>query len=112
LKQTINIGRIMLLSAMAFVAAACSKNRAELEQEYKRACIMMGEHEQSVCECAASRAGDELSPASLELLVVTLQGDEDDAARLRDRMEIVEVMAAGTFMIDGPARCAREAEAR
>ncbi len=98
--------------AMALAAAACSKSRAELEQEYIGTCIMLGEYEQSICECAASKAGNELSPESLELLVVTMQGNEKHAARLRDRAGIVEVMEAGTFAIDGPARCLREADAQ
>lgn len=112
LKQTITIGRIILVAAMILAAAACSKSRAELEQEYIGACIMLGEYEQSICECAASKAGNELSPESLELLVVTTQGNEKRAARLRDRAGIVEVMEAGTFAIDGPARCLREADAQ
>jgi hypothetical protein len=112
LKQKIFISHITLLVAMTLAAAACSKSRAELEQEYVNACIMLGEHQQTICECAASKAGNELSPESFELLVVTLQGDEEHAARLRDRAGIVEVMAAGTFMIDGPARCTREAQTR
>ena len=111
-KHAGRIGYATLLVAMTFVVIACSKSRAQLEQEYLSACIMQGEHGASICECAASKAGNELSPAGFELLVVTLQGDEEHATRLRDRAGIVEVMAAGTFMIDGPARCSREVEAK
>ena len=106
------IGRIALIVAMVFAATACSKSRAELEQEYISACIMMGEHAQPICECAASKAGNELSPESFELLVVTMQGNEKRAARLRDRAGIVNIMAAGTFMIDGPTRCSWEVGVR
>jgi len=108
LKKITRSSFIALLVALAFAVTACSKSRAQLEQEYVSACIMQGEHEESICECAASKAGNELSPASFELLVVSLQGDEEQAARLRDRAGIVEVMEAGTFMIDGPARCSLE----
>ena len=49
-----------------------------------------------------------------ERLERTLDDARDEARvnRLRDRAGIVEVMAAGTFMIDGPARCSWEVEAK
>lgn len=106
------ITHLALFAVVSIAATGCSRDRAELERDYVDACIMRGEYNQSVCECVAALAGNELSPRSLELLVTTLEGDETQAAHLRDRAGLVEVMAAGTFAVDGPARCLRESDDR
>lgn len=105
-------GRYLVAAIVAVAMSGCSKSRADLIREYVGACIANDGHPAEVCECAGRHADNELSPASLELLVVTLQGHEKRAARLRDRTGAIEVMAAGTFAVDGPARCEWEVGAR
>ncbi len=105
-------GRYVMAAILIAAITGCGKSRSDLIREYVDACVENGGHPVEVCECAGRHADNELSPASLELLVVTLQGNDERAARLRDRTGAIEVMAAGTFAVDGPARCEWEVGAR
>jgi len=62
---------------------------------------------QRLCDCVAEEAESDLSPTSLGLLVAMLEQDSTTAASIRRNASIEEVTTAATFMVRGPAACAR-----
>lgn len=72
------------------------------------ACVSSGNLPPEVCPCTAEKAAEELWPDGFNFLVASLSGNDEEAARLRNELDLSEAMAAGTFMARGAAECARE----
>ncbi len=94
-----------LLFMAALIALGCD---TEVEvQKMVNACLDKTNMGQAICECTANLASAELSPLSFRFLTASLGEDEALAKKLKGEMSIDELMAAGMFMANGPARCAR-----
>ncbi len=72
-------------------------------------CLEVSNMGRSLCDCMAEKATAEFTPEGYAFLVATLSGDEARADEMRGRLEISEMMQAGMFMANAPARCASEA---
>jgi len=103
------IATAMALGAVT-VISGCTSERPETD--FVGACVKSGNLEREVCECAAAKAREELSPKAYAFLVATLDQDEEQIHRLRKELEMQDALAAGMFMASGPARCAEELEAK
>jgi hypothetical protein len=94
---------------VAVTLAGCSSGSAQDTARFTDACVASSNLEQSVCECSAAKAKQELSEKGFSFLVATLEKNESDAAALRSQLSPEEATSAGTFMTKAPADCAREA---
>ena len=78
------------------------------EADFVTACLEAGDIEQQVCECTANKAKDELSPLAFDFVVAALKKDDKTTKRLSAQLQPTELIPAGMFMVNGPARCANE----
>ena len=95
---------IALCSAAFVVSVASAAN----QQEFVQACMDAGDMDRAICECTAKKAKDELSPLAFDFVVAALKKDDASTRKLRGQMKPMELMPAGMFMANGPARCAAE----
>ncbi len=93
---------IILLPALAACGDSARDTRAH---EFIDACMSSGNLERPMCECLADKAGRELSPAGFDLLIASLQGNDEKANELRAQLEMPELMKTGMFMVNAPSEC-------
>lgn len=74
---------------------------------FVEACLSSSNIDQPICECTAQKAKQELSPKGFDFVVAMLRQDDQVTAKLRAEMTIQEMTQAGTFMMRGPAQCAK-----
>ena len=98
---------VLALTALALPVVAAERTDAD----FVRACTANSNLSQAVCACSASKARNDLTPDGFALLVALVEGNEPVAAQLRSRLPLEQVMKAGTFMLRGPAACAKEGPA-
>ncbi len=96
------VGSIALASAG--LGLGCAGESAA--DRLTRACLEAMNAEEPLCRCIAEKAEVQLSAGSFDLLVAMLEEDEETANRLRGELDLSETMAAGMFMVRGPAECA------
>lgn len=110
------IGRGVPCLMLVSVLAACPAGGGDgaggggggsLEERLATACNNTSNMGQALCDCVAEEAESDLSPTSLRLLVAMLEQDSTTAATIRRDASIEEVTTAATFMVRGPAACAR-----
>ena len=58
-----------------------------------------------LCECAAEKADERLTPNGFAFLVAVMNNDEADAAELRDQLDMNERLEAGMFFVNAPQEC-------
>jgi len=95
------------LLASALLPLACSSGGASLG-DFSKACVASANLSEAVCDCVAKKAQAELSDDGFAFLVATLQGNDDQTAALRAKLAIPEAIAAGMFMVSGPAQCVQD----
>ncbi len=100
---------LMLVSLLAACPAGGEGGGGggNLVERLATACNTTSNMGQPLCDCVAEEAESDLSPASLRLLVAMLEQDSTTAASIRRDASIEEVTTAATFMVRGPAACAR-----
>lgn len=91
-----------------YVAAMASMAGATTTEEVKQACLSASNLDEPVCRCVAEKSGQQLSAQGREFVVESLAGDDQRTAQLREKMAFEELMAAGMFMTDAPADCAKQ----
>lgn len=106
------VSGLMLVSVLAACPAgggdsAGGEGGGSLEERLATACNNTSNMGQPLCDCVAEEAKSDLSPTSLRLLVAMLEQDSTTAASIRRDASIEEVTTAATFMVRGPAACAR-----
>ena len=73
-----------------------------------RTCLSTSNMGEAVCECVAGAARQELSERGFAFVLAGMQKNDEETARLRGEMEMSEIMAAATFMVSAPMKCAME----
>lgn len=58
------------------------------------------------CECAAKNARDELSAEGFAFLAASFDGDEEELAKLREKLGPAEAIGASMFMVNAYKKCA------
>ena len=107
IKSSIAAMLVLALTALALPAVAAGRSDAD----FVKACTAHSNLSQAICECSARKARSDLTPDGFALLVALVEGNEPVAAQLRSTLPFEQVMKAGTFMLRGPAACAKEGPA-
>ncbi len=120
------IPMVLLSLVMVAVVLACSKgDKGEVAggnhgndagtastdgdvADFVAACTASSNLPGPTCECAGRKAKAQLSAKGYEFLVASLRNDAERTTQLRGELTVEEAMTAGTFMVRGPAECARE----
>jgi len=89
------------------LSACASEGGANMERMIE-ACQAETNMGPALCQCVAEKACDELSPQGFELLLASLEGNEQAANDARAGMPVDQVMKAGTFLTRAPAECAQQ----
>lgn len=97
----------IILVTLALLPLACSSGGASIA-DFTAACVASTNLSDAICACVAKKAQDELSDDGFAFLVATLKGDDNRTAALRAKLAIPEAIAAGMFMVSGPAHCAQQ----
>ena len=101
----------LAMGAAALVLAGCGDGGGSTSGSERNrmveACLSATNNERPMCECVADLARDELTPASFDMLLATLEEDEARAMRLRGQLSLEETMQSGMFMVNAFGRCAR-----
>lgn len=100
------INAVLTTFLMAVFSAGCNGD-ADVER-FVQACLTASNLDEEICECTANLAKEELSPTGFEFVIAGLQNDDDRTEELRGQMAIEEIMSAGLFFVNGPARCAEQ----
>lgn len=61
-----------------------------------------------ICSCVGKKAMTELDENGRNFVMAGISQDQARADEIRKKMKMEEVMAAGMFMVNAPAACARE----
>ena len=101
-----NLLRITAIMSL-FLLASCGGG-SDASQEFADACVKGSNMGEELCECIADLAVEELTPRSVAFLAAGMNQDQEGAQEIADEMEVAESMAAGMFMLNGPARCAKD----
>jgi hypothetical protein len=105
-KPRLPLLRSIALAIGCAMLPACGDGGAVAQ--FTRACVEATNMDESLCECVGEKAAEELSDKSFDLLVATLNQDDEEVTRLRGEVSLSESLAAGLFMTRGPALCAEE----
>jgi len=100
--------KLLFAAAVLTLPWSISPVFADDEAAFVAACLSSSNMNQSLCECTAQKAKQELSPKGFDFLVATLRRDDQATAKLRTEMTVQEMTQAGMFMTRGPAQCAQE----
>ena len=100
--------RRFVVITLALLPIACSTGGGATLATFTKACVASANLSEAVCDCVAKKAQGELSDDGFAFLVATLQGNDDRTAALRAKLAIPEAIAAGMFMVTGPAQCVKE----
>ena len=102
------MNRSMLIAALAIVPLACQSGGGASIDAFAQGCVTSANLSEEICRCIGTKAKEELSADGFAFLVASLEGNDERTAALREKLAVTEAIAAGTFMVSGPARCAQE----
>ncbi len=71
-----------------------------------QACQSETNNDRPMCECVADLAREDLTPGSFRMLLASVEGDDQQATRLRGELSFEELTASGMFMVSAFGRCA------
>jgi len=102
-----------LLSAALIVLLGVSSAGAEVETrseaDFVKVCQTSSNLSKDICDCSAKKAKADLSPGGFAHLVATVEGNPEKAEATRAGLPLDQIMKSSTFMVRGPAACAKEA---
>lgn len=107
--REVSAPRYTLALLLAFIGACAgdaSDSSGETASALEAACNQNTGAPPGACECLASGAEAELSPAALEWLAAAMSGETAIAVKLKDDVPIAELIEASTFMMNYAENCA------
>jgi hypothetical protein len=72
---------------------------------FVQACLSAYNWEQPLCQCAAEKADERLTPNGFAFLIAVMNEDMARAEELRGQMDINEKADAGMFFVNTPQEC-------
>jgi hypothetical protein len=72
---------------------------------FVQACLSAYNWEQPLCQCAAKKADERLTPNGFAFLIAVMNEDMARAEELRGQMDINEKADAGMFFVNTPQEC-------
>lgn len=72
---------------------------------FVKACLSFSNWDEPLCECAAKKADESLTPNGFAYLVALMNKDEAKAAKLQNQLDMNEKLDAGMFFVNPPQEC-------
>jgi len=98
--------KIRITAILVLLLASSLTVNAATVPDFIAGCQSFSNLEESICECMAEKAKKRLSPDGFDFVVASMQKNNAETSRLRSKLSFGELMAAGTFMANGPGECA------
>jgi len=101
---------VILISAFAaaLVLTGCGSGDQTSRRDRDRlaeACQTNTNTNEATCDCVADTAREELSPNAFQMVLASIEGNDQRANELRGQLTIDEATEAGTFVFSSFARC-------
>ena len=77
---------------------------------FVKSCLTAYNWPKPLCECAAEKADERLTPNGFAFLVAIMNKDEAKIAELRDQLDMNEKQEAGMFMVNASQECGEALE--
>ncbi len=87
------------------INVSAAEGVAYSKTDFVGACMASTNMGRSNCDCLADEAHKKLSPNGFSFLVAMLKGEKETVEMLRGKLAFTEMMDAGMFMTNHPARC-------
>ena len=94
-----------IVAGAVLVLALSAGVRVDAADPLVEACLSQLELTQTVCDCIAKSADEELSEMQRRYVVAELNGDEAASSQLESAMTDTEVFDVGDWMDNAPSIC-------